>query len=96
MSQVIYSVTAHGVTLFVFKSIHELVAAPGSIFRRGFSAAVLWCAAPLTAGVCDMQAKTSLSRMTRERENVNAQLTLSEQTKHVAEDELVEVIDTAK
>ena len=38
-----------------------------------------------------LQTKTALSRMSRERENVGAQLTQAEQMKLVAESELVEV-----
>lgn len=39
----------------------------------------------------DMQTKTALSRMSRDRENVAAQLTQAEQIKLVAEGELAEV-----
>ena len=42
-------------------------------------------------GFLALQTKTALSRMTRERETVSAQLTLSEQSKQVAEGEMLEV-----
>ena len=40
---------------------------------------------------CGVQTKTALSRMTREHDNVTAQLTQAEQVKLVAEGELAEV-----
>ncbi len=41
--------------------------------------------------LCDLQTKTALSRMTREHDNVTAQMTQAEQVKLVAEGELAEV-----
>ena len=55
----------------------------------------VWCITCGTASsvtwLCGVQTKTALSRMTREHDNVTAQLTQAEQVKLVAEGELAEV-----
>ena len=56
---------------------------------------VVWCkksgGVSSVTWLCGVQTKTALSRMTREHDNVTAQLTQAEQVKLVAEGELAEV-----
>ena len=77
-------------SLFTEQQPHSLV----ELKQLGPSTGV-WCITCGTAGsvtwLCGVQTKTALSRMTREHDNVTAQLTQAEQVKLVAEGELAEV-----